>query len=192
MAEASIGLPQTQASNAVEISSDIISRTVAQVDTNPSELEDGVTGQRQGNTVASASANNVSVNDIFKTLNNIAVRFDSFEQQARIDREKVATLCEKLNGDITSVKKGKTPKKTVVSKTVDVINTDLSNHRGARPRTQLNRQLQPSSDDLLTYEQCLLLHQARTGNSGEMDTSATASSSGPVRPNDRVFSDIEP
>ena len=104
MAEASIGLPQTQASNAVEISSDIISRTVAQVDTNPSELEDGVTeGQRQGNTVASASASNVSVNDIFKTLNSIAVRFDSFEQQAGINREKVATLCEKLNGDITSV-----------------------------------------------------------------------------------------
>ena len=35
--------------------------------------------------------------------------------------------------------------------------------------TQLNRQLQPSPDDLLTYEQFLLLHQARTGNSGEME-----------------------
>ena len=79
-----------------------------------------------------------------------------------------------------------------MSKNVDIINAYFSNHREARPQTQPSKQSQPNTEYLLTYEQLLLLHQAHAGISGDGDTSATASSSGPVRPSNRYCSDNEP
>ena len=138
MAEA---FPDTQASGSLEISTETLERTLAQVATLPVDEEVPDTVQPpQGNSVLteqSVSNGNVPVCDILKTLNGIALRFDSFEQQARADRDRVSKLYEQLNVENTTSKKNKTPKKTVVSKNVRVNETDCSSHRftGARPKT---------------------------------------------------------
>ena len=49
--------------------------------------------------------------DILRTLKDIALRFDSFEQQAHADRDRVSKLCEHLNVDSVVTKKGKHPRR---------------------------------------------------------------------------------
>ena len=113
MAEADPGL---QASS-LSISSDTLARTIAQVHTHPVEGDDvreqlpgSVRSENSSNVTVSSEAN-VPVNDILKTLNNIAVRFYSFEQQARVDRDRVSRLCDQFDSEFVNNKKGKTPKK---------------------------------------------------------------------------------
>ena len=108
MAEANL-----QASN-IQISPDTVVRTLAQVRTQMAEDGDDssihdlpdngpVHGNSSNMTVSSDSV--MPVNDILKTLNNIAVRFDTFEQQAKLDRERVSKLCEHINSDVVNLKK---------------------------------------------------------------------------------------
>ena len=113
----------SQASNGFNISQEVLNKTLEQV--HPHLLmEDGATA------TVSASGNQDSVNvnetvsdaidmplgNILKTLNNIVGKFDVFEKQARIDRDRVSRLCEQLQCDNVNVKKGRTPKKVVHSK----------------------------------------------------------------------------
>ena len=68
-----------------------------------------------------------------------------------------------------------------MNKRQDVCTNDTSsfNYReaGARPRTQQTRQ--PGAEDPLTYDQFLILHQARARSAEEEATTFTAGSAGP-------------
>ena len=174
MAEANL-----QASN-TEISSDILSRTLAQVQPELQRTQEASTGE-----TSTGVSTNFGNSDILRTLNSMVARFDSFEQQARVDREKVSKLCEQFNSDHSGTRKVKMPKKTL-NKNVCATNTDFSSFRGARPRTQMPSQPLEDAEDLLTYEQFLLLHQARS--SSDSDSAVRA---GHPRPSNRVISDTE-
>ena len=67
---------------------------MAQVQPGLQEVQDA--GQSQGNPCILDATRGADANfpgqDILKTLNNIASRFDRFKQQAKIDREKVSRL----------------------------------------------------------------------------------------------------
>ena len=156
-----------QASNGFNISQEALNKTIEQVQSHLL-TDDGSTptvnasgnssNQDSVNSVENVSdASGMPIGNILKTLNNIVGKFDMFEKQAKVDRDRVSRLCEQLQCDNVNVKKGKTPKKVVYSKKTDVCvnQPDLSVYRntGARPRVPINRQQNITQEaELLTYD----------------------------------------
>ena len=180
----------------VDISSEVIANTVSQI-TYDQDVAEQVIPQPQGNSELqqqSVPTNSDPVSVMLKTLEGMAKKFDNFEKQAQVDRDRVERLCEQFKND--SGKKAKTPKKNVNKTTdnivnpVDINDAVLSSYRdmGARPRTLQPKQMQSttsvaattSQPVLLTYEQFLSIHQAQSTN---QDRSQRSGSSRAVNPN---------
>ena len=167
-----------QASSLGLISEDTLHNTLAQVSHGLQEEDVPAHNDSTGTTVSNDvnAEDNVepvlsgkTVNNLFKTLNGIASRFDSFERQSRLDRDRVNKLCEQFSGEYVN-KKGKQSKKNntnvVNTGTVVCDHEDVYRGTGARPKTAGERATQPQTSTfnqpLLTYEQFLELHQEKT------------------------------
>ena len=139
MAEAT---DDSQASALGLISEEVLNNTVAQV--SHTLQDEGATTQNLTSVTASDSEGNPEYNcepllsGKTVTLNGIASRFDSFERQSRVDRERVNKLCEQFSSEHVN-KKGKQVKRTVNYKSnSDSLVQDVENAyrgTGARPKT---------------------------------------------------------